>query len=207
VATKKRVSKRPLGGDLNLVRDDVIARLKRGEPILRVAKVTRVDAKTVRSWGKKAGLLGKPGERLRPAEPVPVASPAPPGPQDPPEPPARGDDLDALISIRERLRAQAAQADAEGNTAAATKYLIAAGKAGNDIARIRDGRKAPTGSITFSPEELKEAERLIDERVEKLLRSPEVMDRVCPSCGEKIRMHWASTPPPVVPTPGDKSDE
>ncbi len=50
--------------------------------------------------------------------------------------------------------------------------------------------------MTFSKPEIEAAERRVRDTIAALAESPECTQRVCPRCGEQIRIEWAQEPPP-----------
>lgn len=174
-----------------VAREQAIGMLKRGETPRRIGGILGVSNQTVKRWGVDAGVIDDLGNVKAEAPPAlaPEAEPSEPAPDE-----SVDGALRTMIRQRDRLEKLGNEAAAEGNSKLAGQLLKESAQLANRIAGIKAKMGGAAGEITFSREQLEQARKNLTGLVEKLMRSPEVKDRLCPRCAAEIRIAWASEP-------------
>ncbi len=159
-------------------KDEAVAAARRGIPHAQIAKVARVQPRTIGRWLSEADAPPKPKPETAPAS-------------DPePAPALVGDTLDQMRGMLANSLAQSKAAERDSNHTAAQRYMAIATGLTNTIARLEKNQADNADELRIPRAEIDEAREMVRTRLMALAERP----MLCADCGKKLSISYGDPP-------------
>ncbi len=156
---------------------------RRGIPHAEIAKVAKVQPRTIGRWVTEADAAPAP-------KPAPDPDPDPDSEPETPVPALTGDTLDLMRGMLASTLAQSKAAERDGNYTAAQRAMAVATALTNTIARLEKNKADTADELRIPRSEIDEAREMVRARLMALAERP----ILCADCGKKLSISYGDPP-------------